>query len=167
MHPNYTPAHAQALAQERVVSTAINAFVPAGIIWFLDVTPPQALIGSESILKGLVPGAGVAIFAMTLILTMIVRTRVAKGGLPAFDWPRSERGFYRFIPQNLLLRAITLGVLAAIIFVPVGFVVVAATGILPLTKLGALVFNILYGGCVGLFMTSFVVLPALSDGTTK
>ena len=167
MHPNYTPAHAKALAQETVVSTCINAFLPAGIIWFLNVTPPQVLIGPNDILAALVPGAGAATFAMTLILTMIVRTRVAKGVVATFDWPRAERGFYRFIPQNLLLRAIALAVMAMAIMVPLGLAVTALTGILPLTKVGALVFNIVYGAAVGLLMTRFVVLPALADGAVR
>lgn len=167
MHPNYTPAHARALGQETVVSTCINAFLPAAIIWFLNVTPPQVLVGPNDILAALVPGAGAATFAMTLILTMIVRTRVIKGAVPVFDWPRAERGLYRFIPQNLLLRALVLAVMAIVIMVPLGLAVTALSGLLPLTKVGALIFNIIYGAAVGLLMTRFVVLPALADGAVR
>lgn len=167
MHPNFSAAHAKTLAQETIVSTAFNALLPTAVIWFLNVAPPQTLVGSRSILASLIPPAALGTFAMTLIVTMMIRTRVAKGGLPAFDWPRGERGRYRFIPKNLLLRAITLAIMAVAILVPIGFAVVAATGILPLTKFGLLIFNIVFGAAVGLLMTRFVVLAALADGAKR
>ena len=145
------------------VSTAINALLPAAIIWFLDVAPPQSLIGANTILAAIVPASGLATFIMTIVLTFIIRTRVAKGGVPALLWPRSERGIYRFIPQYLLLRAAVLGLTAVIALVPVTFALVSLLGILPLTKVGALIFNIVFGAAVGLVMTRFVVLPALAD----
>lgn len=158
-------AHKAALRQEVAVSTAINALVPAAIIWLLDVSPPQRLIGPDTILGALVPASGLATLVMTLVLTAIVRARVAKGTVPALAWPRSERGIYRLVPHSLPLRALALALLAIVLLVPVGWAVVAVTGILPLTKLGALAFNIAFGAAVGLVMTRFVVLPALADGS--
>ena len=146
-----------------VVSTAINALVPAAIICLLDVAPPQSSLGANSILTAIVPASGLATFFMTIVLTFIIRMRVAKGGVPVLLWPRSERGGYRFIPQNLLLRAAVLGLTAVILLVPITLALVSVLGILPLTKIGALIFNIVFGAFVGLAMTRFVVLPALAD----
>ena len=42
--------HNKVVRQELVVSALINALVPAGIIWALDVTPPQRLIGEHVLL---------------------------------------------------------------------------------------------------------------------
>lgn len=164
MHRNYTPAVAATLAKETIISTLVNALLPAVIIWLISISPPRTLLGPDSILPSLVFGSGIATVAMTLVLTTIIRKRVAAGSLPAFDWPRAERGWYRWIPGNLLLRAVVLAAVAIMLLVPAGFLVVALTGILPLSDVGALVFNIGFGACTGLLMTRFVILPALADG---
>ena len=160
-------AHRSTLRQETAVSTAINALVPAAIIWLLDVNPPQRLVGQDAILAAMIPASGLATLIMTVVLTLIVRARVAAGSVPQLIWPRSERGAYRFIPQALLLRAAFLAVLAIILLVPLGWLITAGSNILPLTRLGALAFNIVFGAAVGLLMTRFVVLPALADGSAQ
>jgi hypothetical protein len=157
------PEHRQAVRTETVVSIAINSLVPAAIIWFLDVPPPLTLFGEHAILGSLLPAAGLATLLMTLVLTNIVRVRVRKGSLPALNWPKAERGALAWIPGNLILRAIALALLALVLLVPSGLVVVALIGVLPLTKVGFLIFNLIYGAIVGLVMARFVVLPALAD----
>ena len=157
------PEHRQAVRNETVVSIAINSLVPAVIIWFLDASPPQTLFGEHGILGAMVPAAGLATLMMTLALTNIVRVRVRKGALPALDWPRAERGAMAWIPGNLILRAIALALLALVLLVPTGLLVVWVIDILPLTKVGFLIFNLIYGAAVGLVMARFVVLPALAD----
>ncbi len=163
MHRNFTPAHATTLRQETVVSLIFNAAIIPLILWLTGVAPPQTLLGPSSIFAALIPGAAAATLMMTIIVTLVVRARVAKGSLPAFDWPRTERGLYRFVPANILLRAIVLALMAAAILVPVGFVAVALSGLLPFTQSEANMFNIIYGIAVALLMTRFVVLTALAD----
>ncbi|HEX8300708.1 hypothetical protein [Sphingomonas sp.] len=157
------PEHRQAVRNETLVSIAINSLVPAGIIWSLGVSPPQMLFGADGIIGSMIPAAGLATLIMTLVLTMIVRARVRKGALPALDWPAEERGAMRLIPRSLPLRALALGALAIVLLVPGGLAVVAALDVLPLTRLGFLIFNLIYGAVVGLVMARFVVLPALAD----
>ena len=157
------PEHRRAVRNETVVSIAINSLIPAAIIWFLDVSPPQTLTGQTGILGSMLPAAGLATLLMTLVLTNIVRFRVRKGALPALDWPKAERGMMAWIPTNLILRAIALALLALVLLVPAGMLVVNVIGILPLTKVGFLIFNLIYGAVVGLVMARFVVLPALAD----
>lgn len=50
-----------------------------------------------------------------------------------------------FIPKNLILRSIALALLAIILLVPPGLAVAALTGLLPLTKVGSLIFNLMFG----------------------
>ena len=157
------PEHRQAVRNETIVSVAINSLVPAAIIWFLDASPPQTLIGDAAIVGSMLPAAGLATLLMTLVLTNIVRFRVRKGALPALDWPAAERGAMAWIPKPLILRAIALALLALLLLVPAGLGVVALIDILPLTKAGFLIFNLVYGAMVGLVMARFVVLPALAD----
>ena len=130
------PEHRQAVRNETVVSMAINSLVPAAIIWFLDVSPPLALVGPQGILGSLLPAAGLATLLMTLVLTNIVRFRVRKNALPALYWPKKERGAMAWIPGNLILRAIALALLAVVLLVPTGLAAVAMIDILPLTKVG-------------------------------
>lgn len=151
------------LNQETVVSTLINAVVPPAIVWFLKVPPPQALLGPHSILGAIVPASGLATLVMTLIITLIVRRRVASGQVQAFVWPQAERGAWRFIPEGLVLRALVLAITAIVLLVPVTFVIFAVAHILPLSRIGALISNIVFGAAVGLTMTRFIVLPALAD----
>lgn len=157
------PEHRQAVRTETIVSVAINAIAPAAIIWVVDASPPQTLTGEHGILGAMLPAAGLATLLMTLVLTNIVRVRVRKGALPALDWPKGERGAMAWIPQNLILRAVALALLALVLLVPTGLAVVAVIDILPLTKVGLLIFNLIYGAMVGLVMARFVVLPALAD----
>ena len=163
MAAHLSPAHSAALRQETAVSVAINALLPAAVIWLLDVTPPKSLLGPHPILAAIVPASGLATFVMTVVLTSIVRARVAGGRLPALIWPANDRGLYRFIPSNLALRGMFLALIAIVCLVPPALVLVAVADILPLTKPGALAFNIAFGAVVGLAMTRFVVLPALAD----
>ncbi len=157
------PEHRQAVRNETVVSIAINSLIPAAIIWFLEASPPQTLTGENGILGSMLPAAGLATLLMTLVLTNIVRFRVRKGELPALNWPKAERGAMAWIPGNLILRAVALALLALVLLVPAGLLVVAVIDILPLTKVGFLTFNLIYGAIVGLVMARFVVLPALAD----
>lgn len=160
------PQHRKAVRDETIVSIAINSLIPAAIIWFVEANPPQTLTGEYGILGSMLPAAGLATLLMTLVLTNIVRFRVRKGALPALDWPKGERGALAWIPANVVLRAIALALLALILLVPAGLLVVALTDILPLTKVGFLFFNLVYGAAVGLVMARFVVLPALADPVT-
>lgn len=167
MHRNFTPAHAKTLRQEMVVSLLFNAVIIPLILWLLGAPAPQTLFGPGTVLAALVPGAAAATFMMTIVVTTIVRARVSKGSLPAYDWPHSEQGMYRFVPENLLLRAMMLAGVAAITLVPTWLVAVAASGLLPFTKIEAAALNVLYGITVSLLMTRAIVLSALADSIVK
>jgi hypothetical protein len=157
------PEHRLAVRNETFVSIAINSLVPSAIIWIVGATPPRTLLGPDPLIGSMVPAAGLATFAMTLILTQIVRARVRAGALPGLDWPAQERGLMRYLPNNLLLRAIALGLLALVLLVPSGLIVMALLDVLPMSRVEFLIFNLIYGALVGLVMARFVVLPALAD----
>ena len=151
-----------------VVSTLVNALVPPAIIFALNATPPQRLVGEDDVVAALVHAAGIATFAMTVILTLIVRKRVASGALPSFAWPPGERGLYRYLPRLLIVRALALAVVAVVLLVPVGLIVTALLNaawadVLPLSKMTFLAFNAVFGAVIGLAMTHFIVLAALAD----
>ena len=161
------PGHDRAVRNERVVSTAINSLIPAGIIWALDLPPPSTLLGPTGIILPMSQAALAATFLMTLVLTAIVRARVGNGALPMLDWPRGDRGWYRRLPQNIVRRAAVLAVIAWLLLVPAGLLLVALLAILPMTRTTMLVFNLLFGAVIGIVMTRPVVLAALADGRPR
>lgn len=55
-----------------------------------------------------------------------------------------------FIRKKLILRSIASALLAIILLVPPGLAVAALTGLLPLTKVGFFIFNLMFGALVGL-----------------
>ncbi len=158
-----TPVQIRLVLTETVVSTVLNAVVPAGIIFAVDLPPPRHLIGGDDIVGALLKTAGIATFAMTIMLTWVIRLRMRKGGLPHCAWPRDDRGPYRIVPANLLMRAVVLAALAIVVLVPTGTAVAALLGLADLTRTGFVAFNIVSGTAVGLALTHLVVLPALAD----
>ena len=78
-----------------------------------------------------------------------------------------DRGWYRWLPQNLVLRAAVLAVIAWLLLVPAGLIFVALLAILPMTRTTMLLFNLLFGAVIGIVMTRPVVLAALADGRPR
>ncbi len=157
------PEHRRAVRTETIVSTLINSLEPAGVIWFAGLAPPETILGPNGIIGPMGKAAGLATLLMTLILTLIVRARVRKGTLPALDRPSAASGLLRWLPRPLLLRAIVMAIVALVLLLPVGLLVVAMLDIMPLTRIGFLIFNLSFGAIVGIVMTRLVVLPALAD----
>lgn len=151
------------LRQETLISTLINSLVPAAVIWWLDLAAPQRLLGDESVLQSMVPAALLATGVMTLVLTLILRRRARAGAVPTLANAQAMGAIHRHIPKNLLLRALAFAVCAGLVLIPAGLAVVALLGLVPLSKLGFLVHNLLFGAAVGLLMTRWVVLAALAD----
>lgn len=145
---------------ETAVSVAINALVPAGIIWLIGIPGPEALGGATGLIQGMLKAAGLATLLMTLALTTILRARLRRGTLPRTP---EVSGPGRFLPARLLPRAIVLALTAIVLLVPVGTIAAVAFGILPLTQVGLLIFNLLFGTLIGLTMAPPLVRRALAD----
>lgn len=154
--------HLVVLGSETLVSVAINALIPTAIIWAIGVSPPGTLLGVGQLVHGMTMASGLATFAMTLAVTLIVRARVRRrpalaepiGGIPAI---------VRWLPRPLMVRMVAMGLVAMIVLVPLGAAAAALSGILPLGPRGFLTFNLIYGTVVGLTMTPAVVLRAFAD----
>ncbi|WP_425228941.1 hypothetical protein [Sphingomonas sp.] len=150
----------RAVRIETCVSIAINALIPAGIIWLVGIPGPEALGGATGLVQGMLKAAGLATLLMTLVLTAILRARLRKGGLPRTP---AVTGPGRFLPARLLPRAIVLALAAIALLVPLGTLAALALHILPLTRVGLLIFNIAFGAMVGLTMAPPLVRRALAD----
>ncbi len=155
--------HRQLLNRECTVGILVNAIVPPAIIAGLGVPPPQALFGPEGVLPGLLAASAAATFLMTLIVTLVTRARVRKGAVPRLDWPREQRGWLRYVPNALPLRALVLAARAAVLLVPLGLLLVAVAGLAPFTTTSANLFNVAFGALVGAVATGPIVKLALAD----
>jgi hypothetical protein len=156
------PEQRAAIRNETAISVAINAIGPTAIIWLAGVAPPATLAGADGLLGGMAKGSGIATLLMTAIVTTLIRGRVrARPALAVAgaDLPAPVR----LLPTNVILRAVMMGVVAAVLLVPVGAAAAALFDLLPLNRSGFAVFNVVFGTVVGLTMTPPVVLRALAD----
>ncbi len=145
---------------ETAVSIAINALIPAGIIWLVGIPGPDGLGGTTGLVQGMVKASGLATLLMTLVLTAILRARLKRGSLPRTS---EVEGPGRFLPARLLPRSIVLAMVAIVLLVPAGTLAALALGILPLSRVGLLIFNLLFGALVGLVMAPPLIRRALAD----
>lgn len=155
-------AHRAAVRAETLVSIAINALVPAGIIRAIGVTPPVALLGPPGLLPGLLLGSGLATLLMTLVVTQLVRRRVAGARVPPLA-RAAVPAVARWLPQGAVLRGVAMALVAVAVLVPVWSLIVVAGRLLPFDATQLLAFNLVFGATVGLTMTPPVVLRALAD----
>lgn len=160
--PGTVGARTAAVRRETVISIAINAFLPTGVIWTISADPPTQLIGDQPLLAPLILAPGLATFAMTFVVTAIFRHQLRRGTVPGASLAETPP-LARWLPRLLILRAAILAMIAIALFAPLGALVSTGLGILPLTTSGFALFNIVMGSAVGLAMTPLVARRALAD----
>jgi hypothetical protein len=145
---------------ETTAATLFNAIVPTAIIWLIGALPPKSLTDDQP-LFGLMGGAaGMATLGMTLVISFMVAGRIRRGEVLAVD-SNAAAAAILLLPQNVLLRAIFMGLLAIIVFVPIGLLLGAQLKIVPMTEFDFVVFNTIYGALVGIVMAPIAAVRAL------
>lgn len=161
-----SPAEAKAILRgEMIVSLCVNAGLFPGLIRLAGLPPPQRLDGADGLVSGMLKGAGLAMFLMTLLLTIAVRAR-QRAGLPALD-PARLPPPARALPRVLALRAVVVAIGSMLAIVPVSALLAYALRLLPFTMAEATLFNIGYGAVVALVVTPTVARRALADGAAR
>ena len=156
------PQHLAVIRTETIVSIAINAIVPTAIIYAIGLAPPATLLGLGQLVHGMSMASGLATFAMTLAVTLLVRGRVRRRRDLALTRAQVP-AVVRWLPTPLALRMLATGLVAALLLVPIGAVAATVLNILPLGPGNFILFNLAYGTLVGLVMTPAVVLRAFAD----
>lgn len=117
MNPDISLAHRRYALAQGIVGGVINLALNAAIGWALartrSVVPiygPGGLVGDSAVTAFLVA------LLVCLILTPLVRGDVRRGRVPAATGASSAIG--RLLPKNLMLRALTLGVVATAVVTP-------------------------------------------------
>jgi predicted acyl esterase len=165
--PGVGEIHREVVRKETLASIVISGAIPTAALWILNVPPPQSLWGEDSVLLALVMGVFAPTLLMTLILTLVVRSRVQLGRLPRLEWAGEYGGLPQRLPKALLPRAVLLAVLAVLLLVPPGLLLLGGLKVLPMSRSSFVFFNLVVGALVGLVMTRFVVLAALAERSAK
>ena len=149
------PAQRKMMLIETLISTAINALAPAAIIWALALKPPPTLEG-QAVMLG--RATILATFLMSLIVTALVRGRLAKGAPPLARGPG-----WGWIPRLLPLRALFWTVCGLLTVLPIGVALGQMMGLAGMSRTGFFFFNVLFGAILGVGLTPFVVWLGLTD----
>lgn len=145
------------LATEAAISIVPNALVSALFVWLIfrgaDAIP---LWGMQGVAFDLLPTTFMLTLMTTIAMTLIVRARRRKG-LPA----AAPGALY--LPDNIVLRGLTLALLLCFAFVPATVMVLHLVWSGDWSYDRMMGFKIAYGIAVGLVATPLVVLAALRD----
>jgi hypothetical protein len=146
---------------ETCVSTLINAFIPAGIIWLIGLPPPKGLLGPHGMLPAIVAATVLPIFLMTLALTYALRRRLVSTHVLA---PKMQlkRQFSR-LAMPLLPRAVALTLLGLAVLMPAAVAFLHMEALLPMTRYQFALFNVSYGALIGIAITPLIVLATLAE----
>jgi hypothetical protein len=152
------------LFREILVAVLFNALVFPFIIWLIDLKPPATLGGADGVVASFTKATVLTVLLMTLILTMVWRTRAAKGVVPAVG--SGVLAWSKFAPRNVVGRALLFMLAALATLAPLGIAVCIWFELYPLSKLGFAMVNVCYGAVIGTLVTPFITLAAMAEQRT-
>ena len=121
-----------------------------------------ALMGTDGLAFDLVATTFFTGSLMVLLLTPILRRRVARGSAPSLarrdlPWPASK------LPRNTLLRAVLLGAAGTAVIVPAMVTGLNVAGLHAFAFDSVVVFKAVFGALLGVAAAPQVILPAISS----
>jgi len=149
------------LLGEVAVGVVINALLIPAIMWLADARPPATFGGADGILSAFVKATVFQVFAMTLVLTVVLRLRIRKGAVAAID--SGALPWRRFTPRHVITRAFVFTLAAMATLMPIGVGICALFELYPLSKAAFAAVNVGYGASIGVLVTPFVALAAMAD----
>lgn len=160
-----TPHHKTFLIKETLLSVVVNALLTLIMSYAIFHSRDSVPFWGRG---GLVMDMGSTIFfvcfGMTMVLTPVVRMRIQKGGAPSADLSfRNHPVWKLFFPTMFFFRAVMLAMVSVMILLPVsaGLMVLWKSYPVPLNLV--LAFKTFYGGFLGLVVTPFILMGAMSD----
>jgi hypothetical protein len=163
------PAEPDAMVRnETVANTVITVVLAAAITWalFHGQSTIPALAPPPGGIFGLLPGTFNFTLLVTIVLTLVIRGRVRRGGVGR--WPTGRAVPLRWLPANVVLRGLVLAAVVTLVLVPATFLLVRAgigAGVLPYewSFAGMLLLFCAYFGLLALWVTPVIVRRALAD----
>lgn len=158
-----TADHRKYILVETLIGTVFNtvisivfAFVAAGGAASLP------LWGPRGIALDFVPTVFMITLVTTLIVTLLTRKRLRAGKAPPL--PRADAGPLGWGPRQVFLRALTYGLLFAIVLVPLSIGALVVLGIDEMATSAFVLFKAVYGAVYSLLVTPPIVRAALAGG---
>src|SRR5882757_7501816 len=151
------------LFKEVLIGVVLNALVFPFIIWLLDVKPPAAFDGPGGVVASLAKATAFSVFLMTVILTLVWRVQAQAGKGTAASVGSRVLSWSRFVPRNVIGRALLFVLAAMVTLLPLGVAVCDWFDLYPMTKQGFALVNVCYGALVGTVVTPFITLVAIAE----
>lgn len=148
------------IRSETRVSMAINTVISGLFAWFpFQGVSTVPLWGGMGMVVDLLP----TVFMITLmtanIETLLTRKRVRSGELAAMPVPPR----WQWLPRNVLLRALVLGLLMTALLVPLMTALFLVTGIESLPYPVFFAYKLVFGALLALLITPIILRRALGD----
>ena len=152
--------HRKYIARETVIGTAINgllSFAFAAAVAHGRTAIP--LWGAKGIAVDFLPQNFLMIFAMTLVVTLLTRTRLRADQVRPMSNGNRLSGR---LPQNAFLRALVVGLVIALVLSPLSAVVFHIAEIYELPARAFIAMKTTYGAVVTAFIAPAIVRAALA-----
>jgi hypothetical protein len=157
--------HRRFLILEQGIGSAIfNILLNAAIAWVMfrryELVP---LWGQESIAGDTLGTCFFLPFFTALIVTPLVRRRIAKGRIEPLAWTRESHPFLNWLPAGTFRRALMLGFLTLALAGPVVMAALYGLEIAALPFGTFIAFKALFAGVLALVVTPVISIWALAE----
>jgi hypothetical protein len=153
------------LVGQAVIGAGINFLLNGAIGWLLFRHLPRIpLYGEQSVAGDVVGTSFLLPVLVCLIATPLIRREVREARLSADDRLRPGAGRSAWVPRNLVLRAVVLGVLATLLVSPGTILTLLALGVDSLALRPFLMFKAGFAAALAALITPIVAAWALEDG---
>jgi hypothetical protein len=153
------------LVGQAVIGAGINFLLNGAIGWLLFRHLPRIpLYGEQSVAGDVVGTSFLLPVLVCLIATPLIRREVREARLSADDRLRPGAGRSAWVPRNLVLRAVVLGVLATLLVSPGTILTLLALGVDSLALRPFLMFKAGFAAALAALITPIGAAWALEDG---
>jgi hypothetical protein len=121
------------------------------------------LDGPDGVVASLAKATAFSVFLMTAILTLVWRAQAKAGKGTAASVGSRVLSWSRFVPRNVIGRALLFVLAAMVTLLPLGVAVCDWFDLYPMTKQGFALVNVCYGTLVGTVVTPFITLVAIAE----
>jgi hypothetical protein len=160
-----SPAYRKYLLSQSLIGALINFLVNGAVGWVLYSKLSEIpLYGSQSIAGDIVATSFLLPVLVCLIVTPLVRNEVRTAGLPAGSWIHPASSRVAHLLRNLPLRAMVVGVFAALLVSPVAIWTIDELGVVGLDFWSFLLLKATFAAALAGAITPIVAGLALADG---
>lgn len=147
---------------ELIAAAIINGGIGAFIGWLvtkkMDVVP---FAGEGGIIIDVMATAFLTGLLLTLIVTPLMRGRIAKGVVPKIEEGQLS-GLMKMLPQNVMIRAFIMAIAGLVILTPLILLVFKLLGVTELPQGTFVLAKGIYGGVIGAIFTPFAMKPMMA-----